>query len=108
MITFHVAATVPINPPGVTPTVTESLAWAGLQRKARQPQDFVPVVDTCEILSETEYAISCVVVFKPDSGVAHALRIAETCTLHAPCRLAYEIEDGSSAVNVISSGPEGE
>ncbi len=108
MTTLHIAHTAPINPPGSSPTITASQAWAGLQRKARRPQDFVPVVDTCEIHAEVDNVISCTVVFKSDASVAHAMRITETCTLSAPCRLDYKIEDGSSAVNVISSGAGGE
>jgi hypothetical protein len=107
-VTIHLAHTALINPPGTDRVLTAAQAWAGLQRKARRPQDFVPVVDTCEILSEVDGIISCIVVFKRDSGVAHAKRIKETCTLKAPCRLDYEIEDGSSAVNIISFGPGGE
>ena len=108
MVTIHLAYSTPINPHGTSLILTAAQAWAGLQRKARRPQDFVPVVDTCEISSEIDGVISCVVIFKADSGVAHAKRIKETCTLRPPCRLDYQIEDGSSAVNVISSGPKGE
>ncbi len=86
-----------------------------LERKARRPQDFVPVVESCEILSETApdageggRVIRAVVVFKPDSGVAHALRISETCTLRPPCRLDYDMDDGSTAVNIVSSSADGE
>lgn len=103
MVSIHLAVTLPINPPGATPILTRSQVWAGLTRKARRPQDFVAVVDTCEILFETGDSITCTVTFKP--GVAHARKIKEVCTLRAPCRLDYEIEDGSTAVNVISDGP---
>ena len=103
MVSIHLALTAPINPPSATPVLTHSQVWAGLARKARRPQDFVTVVDTCEILSEIGNAITAIVTFKP--GVAHARSIKEVCTLRAPCRLDYEIEDGSTAVNVISVGP---
>src|SRR5204863_2241400 len=83
--------------------LTHSQVWAGLKRKARRPQDFVAVIDTCEILFETDDAITCTVTFKP--GVAHARSIKEVCRLRAPCRLDYEIEDGSMGVNIISAGP---
>jgi hypothetical protein len=75
-------------------------------RKAREPQLFVPVVETCEIFSETDDEISCVVTFK--SGVAHKRSIRELCKLSPPCQLYYEMEDGSTAYNFISQGPSGE
>ncbi len=74
-------------------------------RKARRPQDFVPVVESCDVISETTSVISAIVHFKP--GVAHARSIKETCKLSLPCRLDYDMEDGSVAANVISSGTNG-
>lgn len=115
MTKIHIVHTAPINPPSSSPRLTRAEAWTGLARKARHPEEFVPVVARCEILHNTavsaagtgtgadEEEIECIVHFRP--GVPHAAQIHETCTLHAPCRLDYAMEDGSTAVNVIGVGP---
>ena len=121
MTKIHIVHTAPINPPGSSPRITRAQAWAGLARKARHPEEFVPVVAGCEILRDTassspgtdpfhplsatanDQEIECIVHFKP--GVPHAMQIRETCTLRAPCRLDYAMEDGSTAVNLIGVGP---
>lgn len=103
MVTLNIAVSSPINPPGAHPVLTPDQAWAGLARKARRPQDFVPIVDSCKIIQESETSIEAIVHFKPVAG--HPLSIRETCTLREPCRLDYAMEDGSSASNIISTGP---
>lgn len=100
MVTINLALTVPLNPPGSHPRITPAQAWAALSRKARRPEDFIPVVSTSTILSETPTRVTSEVSFHP--GVGHARVIRETCTLRAPCRIDYEIEGGSTAVNVVS------
>ncbi|PKS04987.1 hypothetical protein jhhlp_008353 [Lomentospora prolificans] len=103
MVTIRLAQSALINPFGARPILSAEQAWAALVRKARRPQDFVPVVSSCEIITETDTKIEAVVNFKP--GVAHATRIREVCTLQAPCRLDYAMEDGSMSVNIVSMGP---
>lgn len=106
MVTINLALTVPLNPPGSNPVIAPAQAWSALLRKARRPQDFVPVVSGCTILSETPTRISAEVSFHP--GVGHASVITETCTVHPPCRLDYDMEGGSTAVNIVSEMPGGE
>ncbi|KAH8891196.1 duf1857 domain-containing protein [Thozetella sp. PMI_491] len=106
MVAINIAYTAPINPPGAEPVLTKAQVWAGLAHKARVPQDFVPVVEACEIHSDTGDAVTCTVTFKSDSNVAHAHAIREVCRLRPPCQLSYEMEDGSTAVNIISWGNE--
>ena len=106
MVTINLALTVPINPPGSHPSITHAQAWSALVRKAHRPQDFIPVVSSCTILTETPTRISSEVSFHP--GVGHARVIREVCTLHAPCRIDYELEGGSTAVNTVSEMPGGE
>lgn len=105
MVAIHLAHTEPINPLGAQPVLTHSQAWAGLVRKARSPQDFIPIVDSCEIHSETEDGVDCTITFK--SGVAHAPKLRELCTLRPPCGLDYEMYGGSKSLQIISSGPTG-
>lgn len=106
MVTINLALTVPLNPPGSNPVIAPAQAWSALLRKARRPQDFVPVVSGCTILSETPTSISAEVSFHP--GVGHASVIKVTCTVHPPCRLNYDMEGGSTAVNIVSEMPGGE
>lgn len=107
MVTINLALTVPLNPPGYKPLITKAQAWSALVRKARRPQDFVPVVSSCTVIFETPTEISAEVHFYPGT-VSHAAVIKEVCTLHPPCRLDYEMEGGSTAVNIVSEGPGGE
>ncbi len=106
MVKINLAHTSPINPPGAQPILSQERAWAGLARKSREPQEFVPVVASFEVLSETDITVEGVVKYKP--GVAHGRKLRNVCTLTAPCRLDYAIENGSSAVNIISKGGGGE
>ncbi|SPO05126.1 uncharacterized protein DNG_07811 [Cephalotrichum gorgonifer] len=107
MVTINLAVTVPLNPPGAPhPLIAPAQAWAGLVRKARRPQDFVPVVKGCAVTSETPTQIAAEVYFHP--GVEHALAIKEVCTLRAPSRLDYAMEGGSTAVNIVSRTPAGD
>ena len=43
------ASTRLINPPGVEPILTVEQVWKGLQKKAREPQRFVPAISECRI-----------------------------------------------------------
>lgn len=104
MVVIRLAYTTIVNLPGAQPILSHAQVWAGLERKARVPQDFVPVVETCEIHSERDNEITATVIFKADSAVAHARTIREVCTLSPPYRLDYAMEDGSTATNIISMG----
>lgn len=53
MVTINVAFTSPINPAGATPVLTLGQVWAGLERKIRFAQEFVPVILGTEVLEET-------------------------------------------------------
>lgn len=53
MVTINVAFTSPINPAGATPVLTLNQVWAGLERKIRFAQEFVPVILGTEVLEET-------------------------------------------------------
>jgi hypothetical protein len=68
MVTLHLAYTSAINPAGATPVLTESQVWAGLQRKIRFAQEFVPVIASCDVLEEKDGVVTREVVFKPGVG----------------------------------------
>lgn len=54
MPTVHLSYTSAINKPGASPVLTVPQIWAGLQRKVRFAQEFVPVIESCTVLEEKE------------------------------------------------------
>lgn len=117
MVTFNLAYTAPINPADAPSTLTLSQVWAGLQRKVRRAQDFVPIIDLCNVLSEENVQgtgnlkITREVRFKagsePGAGSGGKL-VKEVCVHFAPCRVDFEQPDGSTISNIVSTGPDGE
>ncbi|KAI1774821.1 DUF1857-domain-containing protein [Hypoxylon cercidicola] len=113
MVTFNLAYTAPINPAGASPTLTVPQIWAGLQRKVRRAQDFVPIIEACDVLSEEtdERTGNLKVVrdvrfkkgFEPSVGTL----VRETCVHFAPRRVDFEQPDGSTIANIVSDGPDG-
>lgn len=68
MVKLHLAHTSPINPPSATPVLTQTQVWAGLQRKIRYAQEFVPVIASCDVLEDKDGVVTREVVFKPGVG----------------------------------------
>jgi hypothetical protein len=64
MVKLYFAHTSPINPPSATPVLTHAQVWAGLQRKIRFAQEFVPVIESCNVLSDTDGVVTRDVKFK--------------------------------------------
>jgi hypothetical protein len=58
MTIIFAAFTLPVNPPGVIPTLTLEHVWAALELKCRQPQLFLAVIKTCHVL-EDDGGLSC-------------------------------------------------
>ncbi|KAL1895605.1 hypothetical protein Sste5346_005074 [Sporothrix stenoceras] len=109
MTTIHLAHTVPVNPPGATPVLTEAQVFAGFQRKVRNPQEFVPAIEKSEVLSDANGVCKRKVTFKAARAVAgHPTEVIEICTEHAPHRVDYELDNGSTVLNIISTGSSGD
>lgn len=117
MVTFNIAYTAPVNPAGATPALGVQQVWAGLQRKVRRAQDFVPIIEECAVLSEeTDGRTGNLKVvrevrfkagFEPAAAAGGAL-VRETCVHFAPRRVDFEQPDGSTIANIVSDGPDGE
>ncbi|KAK8085525.1 hypothetical protein PG997_006796 [Apiospora hydei] len=102
------------TPPPSTPErharPNPSQIWAGLQRKVRSAQEFVPLITACTVLAEKapsgtgNHTITREVVFKsnPDKPVR------EECVHYAPSRVDFRQQDGSTISNVVSRDGEGE
>ncbi|RYP16599.1 hypothetical protein DL765_005060 [Monosporascus sp. GIB2] len=114
MVTVNIAYTAPINPAGAEPVLTKSQVWAGLQRKVRRAYEFVPVITSCEVLSEgktddgDKVKIVREVVFSPDGPRPGGAAVKEVCVHYPPSRVDFQQEDGSTITNLVSKGPEGE
>ncbi|KAI1431839.1 hypothetical protein GGR50DRAFT_37224 [Xylaria sp. CBS 124048] len=113
MVTINIAYTSPINKGNATPALTRAQVWEGLKLKVRQPQDFIPAISACEVIAEEalstgELQITRQLKFVP--GRAHKDRgvIQEICVHHAPCRVDFHQEDGTTITSVISTRPDGE
>ena len=68
MVNLHLAYTSKINPAGATPVLNQAQIWAGLQRKIRFAQEFVPVIESCDVLEDKDGVVTRVVKFKPGLG----------------------------------------
>jgi hypothetical protein len=105
MVTLHLAHTSPINPPNATPVLSPAQIWAGLQRKIRFAQEFVPVIESCEVLEEKDGVVTREVVFK--KGMGPKDRAKEVVRGFWPSWVDFEQEDGSHIKNIISDGADG-
>ncbi|KAI1209212.1 DUF1857-domain-containing protein [Annulohypoxylon truncatum] len=116
MVTFNLAYTAPINPSGTSPALTLAQVWAGLKRKVLRAQDFVPIIEECVVLVESQdhtsgnETVTREVRFKagsePAAGSGGAL-VREVCAHFAPCRVDFKQPDGSTVSNIVSEGPDG-
>ncbi len=65
MVTIHVAYTAPINPAGASPVLTRAQVFAGMQRKVRRAQDFVDIIESCEVVAKDGNVVTRRVQFRP-------------------------------------------
>ncbi|KAF2127093.1 DUF1857-domain-containing protein [Dothidotthia symphoricarpi CBS 119687] len=105
MVNLHLAYTAPINPAGVKPVLTTAQVYAGLDRKIYFPQEFVPVIESCEVIEEKDGVVVRDVVFKAGGPKKQA---REWVRSYWPAWHDFEQEDGSHVRNIISDGPSGE
>lgn len=79
MVTLNLAYSSRINPPSATPVLTRAQVWAGLQRKIRFAQEFVPVIESCEVLSDANGVVDRKVKFKKNMGPKAEARETVRC-----------------------------
>ncbi|KAK4113158.1 DUF1857-domain-containing protein [Canariomyces notabilis] len=115
MVLINLGYTAPINRPGESPVLTIDQVWAGLQRKVRYAQEFVPLIVGCEVLSEEKDpaaeevdVITRRVTFAEKAGPMSGRIVTEVCKLYAPCRVDFVQEDGSKITNCVTRGESGE
>ncbi|KAK0668379.1 hypothetical protein QBC41DRAFT_303455 [Cercophora samala] len=111
MVLINIAYTTPINRPGQQPVLTTPQVWAGLVRKVRHAQEFVPVIESCTVASEeTNAAGQLVVTRRVNFGQAAPVpasqgEVEEVCTLFPPRRVDFVQHDGTRVWNHVSQGP---
>ncbi|KAK4199468.1 hypothetical protein QBC40DRAFT_349368 [Triangularia verruculosa] len=113
MVTINIAYTAPINRPGQTPLTTPQV-WAGLVRKVRHAEEFVPAISSCTVDSESKNADGQAVITRyvnfgqaapmPSSGGERG-EVREVCTLFPPHRVDFVQDDGTKVWNYVSQGP---
>lgn len=111
MVTFNLAYTAPINRPGASPVLTGEQVWAGLRRKVRRAQEFVPVITACDVVSEEGDTVVREATFASEAGSgggSTGRTVREVCVHHPPARVDFEQPDGSRISNIVSAGSGGE
>jgi len=86
MVTINCAYTEQINPAGASPVLSKDQVWAGLQRKIRKAQDFVPIITGCDVLEEKEDEVVREAHFKERDGIA-AHSVKEVCKSYYPTKV---------------------
>jgi len=91
MVNIHVAYTAPVNPSGLSPVLTTSHLWQGLQRKVRNAPDFVPAILKCEVLEENDEGTEVLreVTFKEGFGPPGPVK--ERCVEFKPTKVGLVI-----------------
>ncbi|KAH6639353.1 hypothetical protein C7974DRAFT_388308 [Boeremia exigua] len=107
MTTVYISYTSPINASGASPVLRLPQIWAGLRRKVRFAQEFVPVIESCDVVEEhADGTVVRDVRFKDGQGTRPQAR--ETVREFWPSWVDFEQEDGTHIRNVVSDGPSGE
>ncbi|KAG6820389.1 hypothetical protein H0H93_001159 [Arthromyces matolae] len=96
------AASRRVNPPGATPLLTEEQVWKGLGIKARDPKTFVPIITSCEVLSDDGTNIVRSVRFNNGEPTR------EDITLYPNTIAYFEMEGGKRITNLLSYNEEDE
>ncbi|OAA55643.1 hypothetical protein ISF_07748 [Cordyceps fumosorosea ARSEF 2679] len=102
MVVLYYAATAPVNPAGSAPVLTAAQVWAGLRRKVRHADQFVPVITSCVVEREEGNVVHRRVTFEGRPAMT------ETCTELAPHRVQFRLEDGTEVDNILAPGPDGD
>ena len=87
MVSFTAAYTAPINPPNVTPVLSRATVFAGLRKKVRRAQDFVPVIISCEVVKVEGNVVTREIVFKEGEGPPGTVK--EVCVEYEPTKVRY-------------------
>ncbi|KAG6915710.1 hypothetical protein DXG01_010268 [Tephrocybe rancida] len=113
------AVTRQINPAGATPVLTQAQVWKGLGINAREPKAFVPIITSCEVVSDEGNKLVRKVSINGAPAVTervelHGEAIVSESTLEQSCMLTnpqayFELEStGTRVTNIVSYDATGE
>lgn len=85
MVNLTAAYTAPVNPPNITPVLSRATVFAGLRKKVRRAQDFVPVIISCDVVSVEDNVVTRDIVFKEGEGPPGTVR--EVCVEFDPTKV---------------------
>ena len=84
----YLAYTAPINPSGATPVLTIEQVWAGLQRKVRHAQEFVPkAINATDVITEDTDEHGRERVTRDVVFVEGERKAREVCTFFEPMKV---------------------
>ncbi|RJE21788.1 hypothetical protein PHISCL_05879 [Aspergillus sclerotialis] len=99
MVQINISTTTPVNPPSATPKLSHSDLWKALVSKARQPEEFVAVIDKCRIVSENPSGLRRAVLFKGEEN-----EVEEDVRFVKDMKIDFHVPATGQAVSNIISG----
>ena len=75
--------TIPVNPPGIRPTLSREQLWRGLVLRAEDPVAFVPGMESSEVLERFEHGLVREAVYRGQ-------RIRERVTFNEPHTIQFQ------------------
>ncbi|KAL1900772.1 hypothetical protein Cpir12675_000786 [Ceratocystis pirilliformis] len=105
MPTIHVSYIAPVNPPGVSPALSHEQLWKAMNMKVTSPSLFVPAITKCVVHSSEPGLVRRTVTLRTDHGESE---IDEDCGLFEPTKIVFSRPDGSSVINLLSPGSDGQ
>ncbi len=100
MVIVKLARTEPINPPSAEPPLTIDQVFKGLVRKCYKPQEFVPLMEGCDILNEQKNGLTRMLTFKQGWGPPSE-KAEEFITWLEPLRVSFTFRVRSGFVPML-------
>jgi len=101
MTLTSIASTRVVNPPGAKP-LTAGQLWDAMAYKARNPERFVRVIKTCEVLKDEGHKLT------RKCTLATGAVMVEEVSLYEPTSAYFETDTGQRVLNIISYNEQGE
>ncbi|KAF9526069.1 hypothetical protein CPB83DRAFT_858611 [Crepidotus variabilis] len=92
----NIAATRPVNPPGVELVLSEEKLWKGLELKAREPGLFVPGMKSCTVHKDEGNKVSRTIVLEKGGEMTEEVTIYDLTIVY------FVSNKGHSVANVVS------
>jgi len=96
---YVLSHSIPVNPQGIEPVLSQEQIWRGLEMKAENAVPFVKDMTQCDLLERVGNIIYRELTFR---GAQHRERV----TLYAPVQVTFERQDGTGWINNTLSDSE--